>query len=821
MAKRAQKRKRRSQGAPDPWPAISAASPPQTPPPGKFSDEPRSVTEPPREGTGESRLPSETTRLSGATLGRAALIVAAAIWVFWPVLRGDWLWDDPELVTQNQLVQSDDGLWKIWFEPLSMVDFQPIKFTVSWLEWHLWGRDTTGYHLVNLALHITSALLVWRLLARFRLRGAWLGGLLFAVHPMTVESVAWIAELKNTLALPPFLLAMICYVDYEEKRRPRDYALAFAWFFAAMLCKASMVMFPAVILLYGWWERGRIGGRDLRNSAPFFALSLGIGVATIWFLEHHSEDAPVPLGGFFARLACAGLAIGFYFGKSFWPVGLLPVYLLWKVDPPTALEFVPWLCIAGALYWLWRRRAGWGRPALLGVGFFLINLLPFVGFNAGSYMRFTWVMDHVNYLPILGLIGLVAAGWGDVMERLRPGLQIGAAALTGAVVGLLAWESHGYASRFFNQETLWTYAMERQPEMWIPHVNLGAWLQLVDLPAAIAQDEEAIRLYPRSVEANINLGSALDAAGRVPEALVRDEIAVRLAPQNPGAHNNLGNVLNKEGRTDEALQELQKAAELDPNYPDPHMTMGAIWEKRGRLDEAMASFAKALELQPNSARARNNLGVVWEKKGNAPEALAQYREAVALDGANAEARMNLGRLLFLTGQQEEGLEELQQAVSLNPGNPEARDLLGIDLGKAGRVAEALAQFEATLKIDPQDARAHCDRGVALERLGRGADALAEYQAAVQLSPGAIDPREDLGVLLGEEGRLPEAAAQFQMILKLDPNHVMAHRNLGVAYAKMGRRAEALKELETAQRLAPQDPTIQSFLATLKHAKPAK
>jgi len=244
---------------------------------------------------------------------QALVIVVTVGWIYAPVLHGDWLWDDDALVSKNTIIHSPSGFWKVWFEPNDMVDYQPLKFTVAWMQWHLWGNNTLGYHLTNVVLHLVGALLVWRLLSKLGLRLAWLGGLIFAIHPVQVESVAWISELKNTLSLPPFLLAMCTWIDYEEHKRKRDYFLALGLFLAAMLCKATMVMFPVVILLYAWWKRGRVGWNDVKISAPFFALSLGMGLITVWFLQHYAiGNAVIPLGGFSSRLACAGLVIAFW-----------------------------------------------------------------------------------------------------------------------------------------------------------------------------------------------------------------------------------------------------------------------------------------------------------------------------------------------------------------------------------------------------------------------------------------------------------------------------------------------------------------------------
>ena len=256
----------------------------------------------------KAKTKSTTIPFSPLIWLRALLIVAATLWVFSPAFHGGWIWDDGWYITTNPLLHDSTGLWKFWFQPGSWVEYYPLEETVQWMQWQLWGNDTFGYHLTNVVLHIVSALLVWRLLSKFGLRLAWLGGLLFAVHPVQVESVAYISELKNTLSLPFFLLASCCWIDYEEHRQKQDYQWAFGLFLAGMLCKITLAPFPLLILLYAWWKRGRIDGKDLKTSTPFFILSLVLGFMTIWAGQRyeavgHGHPDVISLGGLFSRLA--------------------------------------------------------------------------------------------------------------------------------------------------------------------------------------------------------------------------------------------------------------------------------------------------------------------------------------------------------------------------------------------------------------------------------------------------------------------------------------------------------------------------------------
>jgi len=501
----------------------------------------------------------------------ALLIVAAAFWVFAPALNGDWLMDDDMYVTQNVLLHDPARLWKIWFVPGSLIEYYPLEATAQAVQWHLWHMQTLGYHLTNLILHIISALLIWRLLEKFGLRLAWLGGFLFAIHPAVVESVAWISELKNTLSLPPLLLAMCAWIDYEERGKPRDYFLALGLFLVALLCKISVSLFPAVILLYVWWKRGRIGWRDLKAALPFFVLSFALvlvsTLAGYWYQEAHLHQVPLPpLGNFATRLALAGWSISFYFWKCIWPVDMLPMYPKWPIDHLTFVSFLPWPILAGAIWLFWTKRKSWGRHALLGLGFFLINLAPFVGFIPVSYMQFTWVMDHFLYIPIIGLIGIAVATVESIDDVITAPLRPFLAGATAIVLTLLAWQSYSYAQIYIGPEKLWSYTLEQNPASWLAHNNLGnVFLETGRVPEAVAEYNTALQLKPSMTEAHNNLGFALEQSGRTSEAIEHYELALKFDPHFALAHANLANALCRAGRFQEAIEHYEQDLLVNPS----------------------------------------------------------------------------------------------------------------------------------------------------------------------------------------------------------------------------------------------------------------
>jgi tetratricopeptide (TPR) repeat protein len=583
-------------------------------------------------------------------LFKIALIVAVGFWIYGPALHGEWLWDDDIDITMNPVTRSPNGLWSIWFVPGSQLDYYPVKATVQWFQWHAWGTDSTGYHVTNVVLHIVGALLVWRFLSRFGLRLAWLGGLIFLVHPAQVESVAWIAELKNTLAMPFFLLALMAWYDYEERGQRRDYTLALVFFILAMLTKPAMAPFPVVILLYAWWKRGRIGWSDGKAAAPFFAISLGLGLLSLYLVSqywhiHAMANGVIPIGGFFSHLALVGLDYAFYFGKTIWPVGMLPYYPQWPINPPTLLQFWPWPVMGAAAWFLWHKRQTWGRRVLLGLGYYVIMLAPFVTLNVGGYASYTWVVDHFLYFPILGPIGLAVAGLEALSRRLPRQLLILREALTALVLAMLAWGSHEYAAIYATGLGMCEYTLAANPDCWVVQYNYAVALeQHGQVDEAIAHYLRTLQLRPNDTDASYNLGIDMLQMKRPDQAVVWLEDALKYAPDDPRARNNLAGALMELGRRKEAIGQYEIALQYRPNFTDARFNLGNALAQEGRNVEAAGQLQMAINLDPQMVLAYNSLGVVLGKMGRFAEAQAQFEKALQIDPANDAARNNLAWL---------------------------------------------------------------------------------------------------------------------------------------------------------------------------------
>ena len=599
------------------------------------------------------------------------LLVLATFASYLPALRGQFVWDDDSWTLNiAALLRDFSGLRFIWFQPTALQQYYPLTATTFWFDYQFWGFWTTPYHIENVLLHSVAALLFWRLLRRLQAPGAWLAGAIFALHPLMVESAAWITERKNVLSLALYLAALLAYGQFTgfwqintvpnpasdalTTRRRGAYVLAWFLFLGALLAKATAFSLPAVLLLICWWKRGRIRWRtDVLPTLPFFAATLGLGLVTSWLEKSHvGAEGPEWAFTFPARCLIAGRALWFYAGKLFWPARLCFLYPRWQLDPGSFRQWLFPVTAAGALLALWLARRRIGRGPAAAAFFFAGTLFPVLGFMNAYFMRYSFVCDHWAYLSSLGLIALGAGLVARAAECLRRrALVCGFAAVVLPLLAALTWEQ----SRMYSDiEILWLTTLDRNPNASMAHINLGALLlEQGRVDEALAHCEQARQISPGDPDAWYNLGLARFANGQVDTAATCFAKTLEIQPGYAKAHFSLGTLLFQKGQPEEALSHFQKALENRPDYAEAHNNLAAILLEKGRVGEAISHFQKALEIQPDNAQAQFNLGNLLLQSGRVDEAIAHLRRAVELRPDFTEGREILDRLLRSRGTPDE------------------------------------------------------------------------------------------------------------------------------------------------------------------------
>ena len=752
----------------------------------------------------------------------SAALAALVVIAYLPLLRAGFIWDDDSMLTANPLIRARDGLVQFWFTR-NALDYWPVTSTTLWFEWRLWGMHPLGYHVTNLALHLGTVMLFWSVLRRLRMPGAWLAALLFAVHPINVESVAWIAERKNLLALLFYLLSILWFLkagivapsaeaaaEADPPAQPRARLNRWYWwsliaFILAMLSKGSVATLPLVLAGIIAWHR-RPAFADFLRLVPFFIVAGVLAAVDVWFQGHGMPEV-IRSAGFLERLLGAGSVVWFYLAKSLWPAHLVFVYPQWQIRAADPFWWLPLLGALGltALLWGLARRErpsrgdgssnslsgrGWARATLFAWGYFCVSLVPVLGFTDVYFMKFSLVADHYAHVALIGVAAWAAYFASTLQRRAGAAVRFGLSVLIVIAVGLLAGLTWRQSRMYRDSFVLYRTILASNPDCWMAHNNLGQLLaaQPDHGAEARAEFEAALRIKPDYADAHNNLGLELARIpGRLPEALAHFDEALRIKPDYASAHNNLANELTKlPGRMREALAHYEQALRINPDFAQAHNNMaGALATIPGRMPEAVAHYEQALRINPEYAEAHYNLGLaLMQIPGRLPDALDQFEQAVRIRPDFVDAQITLAdELAKLPGRQAEAAAHYEQALRINPDNADVHNNVAVVLAKLPeRMPEALAHFEAALRIDPNDADLH-------------------YNLANQLAK--------------MPGRLPEAAAQYEQALRIRPDFTAAHYNVAVAYATTGRVAEAVSHFERVLELDPVNRPAREYLEQLR------
>ena len=702
-------------------------------------------TTPSRTRTSEQEQPRspfwERDWLWGLFLIPFVLIGYARVW------HAGFIWDDESHLTQNPCIVGPLGLKDIWTSTRAV--YYPLVLTSFWTLHKFVGLNPSPYHILNVLLHAASAVLLWRILRQLEVRGAWLGAALWALHPVMVQSVAWVTELKNTQSCLFYLLSIFWFlkVDAEEtgdRTRWWRFSWALLFFVMAIASKPSTVMLPGVLALCVWWRRGQIQSRNLMTLTPFVLISALASVWTIWEQKFHAgASGPEWAQTWPERLIIAGRAIWFYLGKLVWPHPLIFIYPRWELNSSQLTAYFPLLLALAGLVGLWLVRGKWTRPVSFAAAYLVISLFPVLGFFSVYFFRYSFVSDHFQYLASMGPLalagagiteGIAATGWKSFLRPVVCGLLL-------LVLGVLTWRQ---SAIYHDTVTLYTGTLRENPGCWMAHYNLAIALRAKgETDPAVAHYRQAVVLRPDYAEAHYNLARILVEKGEFEESIIHYEKALAVNPADAEAHNNLGSTLFQIGRVDEAIVHYQKALAIQPDYADASCNLANALLSKGDMDGALVYYLAGLALSPNHAEAQYNLASALLRKGRTDEAIAHYQKTLELQPGNADAHANLGSALLEKGRVQDAIGQYREALALAPENITAQSNLAWLLAtssdpslRSGSEAVLLAETASRLSGGNRPLILRI-LAAAYAETGRFADAIETAQEALRLA-GAGD-----------------------------------------------------------------------------------
>jgi protein O-mannosyl-transferase len=699
--------------------------------------------------------PSTTPKTSW--MAGAGLLVGICCVVYFPYLQNLFIWDDDKYLTENPYLTDLDGLKQLWFDLGAMPQYYPMVFTSFWIEHQIWALDPLGYHIDNVIIHCLNAIILWRVLSLLDIKGSWLVAAIFSIHPVQAESVAWITERKNLLSGFFYLLSLYFFLrfknptpntqdEHNEKRSWTFYGFSLFLFVCALWSKTVACTLPAAILLIYWWKQNRLNISLILTMIPFFAIGLGFASLTVW-LEKFNVGA---IGqdwafSFWDRFLIAGRALWFYIGKLVWPSPIIFTYPRWVIDDSVWWQYIYPLTFLLLIFILWAFRKNIGRGPLTAILFFAGSLFPALGFFSVYPMKYSFVADHFQYLPCIGIIALFTSRVGKLLEERK--FTSGFILSTGLLIffGTLTW-NQGPVYR--NNFSLWKDTIKKNPAAWMAHNNFGNILaEEGKLKEAISHYRTAIKIKPNIALAHTNLGNTLVKAGMLQEAISQYKTAIKVEPGFFVAQNNLGDTLVKVGELEEAIHHYKSVIKIKPAFVQAQYSLGVALAKGGRIEEAISYYRAVIATQPDYFLAHNNLGHTLTTTGKLEEAILHYRTAIRIKPDYFQAYFNLGNALAAQGDLKNAITQYRIAVTLKPDDAQANNNLGISLAKTGAIDAAMVHFRAAVKAKPDFFMAHNNLGGALLMKKKTREAITHFKAAIKISPDYLDAQKNLRIAL--------------------------------------------------------------------------
>ena len=622
-------------------------------------------------------------------------------WLYRLALTGELIWDDREALFNHPVIISPfSSLARIWFTRQAP-DFWPLHYSWFFLTWRLWGSWTLPYHLVNVLLHALNTTFCAMILSRLKARSARFAALIFCVHPVNVEAVAWIVQFKTLASTALCCGSWLMFLSFSESQLPRKraffYLSSLFFFTAALLTKSAVVFAPFIILAFGL-HRSRNFGRAVLWVIPFFILSLASGLVSLsWYRPNEllPLGESLDLGPWYERLARAGICLLFYLEKALWPANLAFIYPRLRVTPLSLDSYLPGFFIALIFLIAWMGRKFWGKAVPAALGYYALALSPALGLVGIYFMRYADVADHWQYMALIAPVYLVVR-FGAQLPISKPAKMIAAL----FILSYCMYLTKSHVTLFQNEQILWQKTLEKNPSSWLAHNNLGR--ELLDhgqFPAAEAHFSEALRLKPDFSDAVNNLGAVYLAGHQLPKAMDVLANAVKLWPENAAAQSNYGIALTRAGRLEEAVTHLTLATKLAPEDASYHKNLGFTLHRLGNLSLARDSYRQAARIAP-SADHLSDFGQILRESGLLEEAKTILQQALVQKADHGLAMANLGLVYMAEGNLLKGCEELKHAGALSERSAAIHLALADCLLKMQQVTAAKAELEQALKIDP-------------------------------------------------------------------------------------------------------------------------
>ena len=589
------------------------------------------------------------------------------------ILWGGFVWDDRMILTSSQAVQDWSGLWRLWSGDAYTLDdtmeghYWPLVYTTFWLEHKLWGFTPRGYHIISVLLHLVNTLLLWYLVRRLSVSGVWIVAAVFAVHPLHVESVAWIIERKDVLSGLFYLASALVWMRFVEQPRRGRYVCSLALYAAGLLSKSIVITLPVALLIWHWWQQGRVTSADLLRLVPFGMIGLVIVLGDLSF--YRSREALSLDYSLTERTLIAARALWFYAGKLLWPSELAVIYPRWDIRVTDPLAWGYLIAAVALVVALWHFRHQLGRGPLAGALFFGITLLPVLGFVDYGYMQFSFVADRFQYLAGIGVMAVVIGAATYGVRRLSDLWQkgaLGVAVVVIIVLGVLTWRQ---ASVYRDDETLNRHIIALNPQARNAHLNLGVVLYNQGRYAeALDATRVEVEQCPDCVKAHVLLGAILNALGRFEEAETHLRRALAVNPQDVDAFRRLTEALMTQGRYEEVIDVLAQAAlaPASPQAAELHVLMGQAAQANRQPEAAAEYYMHALEIDPHHAEALHWLATLRAEQQRYNEMLELLQRLIDIDPSDAAIHSNIGIALFYLGRSDEALKSFDRALSLDP-----------------------------------------------------------------------------------------------------------------------------------------------------------